>query len=444
VFERNGELFRSVAEIAKDDYELLMTSGLYEELSSMGLLVCHEEVSVPEVAAYKILKPQRIPFVSYPHEWSFSQLKAAALLTLRIQRLAMKRGLSLKDATAFNVQFYGARAVFIDTLSFERYQEGRPWVAYRQFCEQFLAPLALMARCDVRLNELLRSFIDGVPLDVARSILGVRGWISPGLAVHVMLHAGLQRRYADAAAVTSSERVAAAKVSKRSLEGMLESLRNTVKKLSYRAVGTEWGDYYGATNYSDTGMQAKGALVERFIQQVRPITVWDLGANTGRFSAIAAKYASFVLACDIDPAAVEKLFLSAKKIKEQVILPIRMDLANPTSGYGWGGQERCSLEQRGPVDCVLALALIHHLAIGRNVPLEQVAEYFSRLAKYLIIEFVPKADSQVQRLLATREDVFPRYDVDGFTEAFSAFFDVVDSGAVVDSERIVFLLRRRP
>ncbi|MGN6111682.1 MAG: class I SAM-dependent methyltransferase [Luteimonas sp.] len=444
VFTRDGTVYRQVDAAGAADYDRLMASGLYPELVSRGWLVAHEEADVAPLApgAHRVLRPERIGFISYPYEWSFSQLQDAALLTLDAQLLALEHGLSLKDASAYNVQFRGGRPVLIDTLSFEAYEEGRPWVAYRQFCQHFLAPLALMAYTDVRLSHLLRSFIDGIPLDLASTLLPRSTRWRFGMAMHLHLHARAQRSHAATVdgGEASASRARAVSVSRRGLEGLLQGLRGTVAKLAWKPAGTEWGDYYQATNYDEAAFSEKQRMVEAFLADAAPRTVWDLGANTGVFSRIASRAGADTVAFDIDPAAVEYNWREARREGGAQPLPLLLDLTNPSPGLGWAGAERASLEQRGPADCVMALALIHHIAISNNVPLANVARYLSRLGRKLIIEFVPKADSQVRRLLASREDIFGNYDQAGFEAAFSTCFNIVRAEPIPGSERTLYLM----
>ncbi|MBX7143169.1 MAG: class I SAM-dependent methyltransferase [Oligoflexia bacterium] len=443
LFKRDGRLLRQVNRSFAAHYDLFISSGLYKELTDSRLLVTHLEVSEQGATAdaYKVIEPLLIPFISFPSEWSFSQLKDAALLTLDLQERALAHGMVLKDASSYNVQFLNGRPIFIDTLSFEKYSEGTPWIAYRQFCQHFLAPLALMAKCDIRLNHLMQLYIDGLPLDMTSALLPWKTKINPGLMLHIHMHARSQSKFADAAG-KQTEPVKVARMSAQALRGLLDSLKTTITKLSWLPGGTEWADYYENTNYSDSAMEQKKTLVSDAIQRIRPKMVWDLGANVGVFSEIAARNGAAVLSFDIDPAAVEKNYLRGKQ-RDLPITPLLMDLTNPTPSYGWAHEERASLEGRGPVDMILALALIHHLAIGNNVPLSRVAEYFSRLSGHLLIEFVPKSDSQVIRLLKSREDIFPDYTPQGFESAFSANFTIVDKKSVAGSDRIMYLMRSR-
>jgi ribosomal protein L11 methylase PrmA len=444
IYTRDGVLYRQVNLRSKADYDLLMSSGLYGALVKARLLVAHEEAPLSAAAspeAYKVLRPERVPFISYPYEWCFTELKAAALATLNIEKKALDHGMCLKDASAYNIQFVDGRPVLIDTLSFEKYRQGEPWVAYKQFCQHFLAPLALMSRTDIRLGQLLRVNIDGIPVDLARKLLPWRTKLKLGLFLHIHLHGKYVAR--DAQGGAQAKPASTRKMTDMQFRGIIDSLESAVKGLSWRPAGTEWADYYNDTNYSEAGMRHKETLVGEFLDKVAPKSVWDLGANTGVFSRVAAAKGARTVAFDIDPAAVEKNYLHCAAKKEKNILPLLMDLTNPSPSLGWQCSERDSLAERGPADAVLALALIHHLAIGNNVPLESVAEFFASLARTLVIEFVPKTDSQVARLLVTREDIFDRYTQDDFEKAFAGWFVTEEKRAIEDTERTLYLMRRK-
>ncbi len=440
LYLRDGVLYRQINRAYQPDYERLMGSGLYTRLVENGWLVAHEEAAVGPAEpsqAWKVIRPERVPFVCYPYEWCFSQLRDAALLTLRIHRLALEHGMTLKDASAYNVQFRGSRPVWIDTLSFAAYREGEPWVAYRQFCQHFLAPLALMAYGDARLNQLLRVFIDGVPLEIASRLLPWTTRLNPRLAAHLHLHARVQRRYGDRPKARAGRQM-----SRNALLGILASLERTVEALRWEPCGTVWADYYQDTNYSPAAFEHKQQLVSEFLQQLRPRLVWDLGANVGVFSRLASDRGIYTVAFDLDPAAVEKNYRDCVAGGETRLLPLVADLTNPSGAIGWAERERMSLAERGPADTLMALALLHHLAIGNNVPLPSIAEYFARLGRALIIEFVPKEDSQVQRLLAAREDIFANYTQPEFEAAFGQWFSIRRTERIGDSLRTLYLMER--
>jgi len=449
---QDGQLYRQVNRRYQADFELLNRSGLYEELSGGGLLIDHDVSSdVQPVSAdgFCVIRPRRVPFISYPYEWAFSALKDAALLTLNVQLRALNHGMQLKDASAYNVQFDGCRPLLIDTLSFERLDENKPWKAYGQFCRHFLAPLALMAKTHMDAGYLLRDYIDGIPLDVASSMLPLRTRLSIGLQLHLHWHSRMIGKHsATLPAHQSAQHGARPKtrelhMPKNRLQAYLENLQSTIQSLRCRCGETEWKNYYEENSYSSSGFQAKRELVEGYLKLLKPATVWDLGANTGVFSRIASQLGAFTCAFDMDPACVERGYFEGRRSGLANFLPLRMDLTNPSPAIGWAHGERDSLADRGPADAIMALALIHHLAITNNVPLPAIAEFFRRLGKALIVEFVPKQDPQVRRLLENRDDIFDNYHQTGFEEAFRRHFEIRESQPVGTDGRILYLMQSR-
>ncbi len=437
LFYHDGDLYRQINLVYEDNYRHLMDSGLYDSLAADQLLIPHQEVEKPgdqTESTGLVIKPQKLAFISYPYEWSFSQLKDAALLTLEIQKRALEYGMSLKDSSAYNIQFHRGRPILIDTLSFEKYIEGQPWVAYRQFCQHFLAPLSLMAYRDIRLSQLLRVYIDGIPLDLASRLLPYRTRLNIPLLLHIHVHTASQKRYASQK--ISTER----KLSKISFLGLIDSLENGVRRLRWAPSGTEWSSYYEETNYSAAGLDQKKVIISEYLETVQPKNVWDLGANIGLFSRLASESGITTLAFDIDPGAVERNYLDCQINRDPNLLPLLLDLTNPSPDLGWHNRERLSWLERGPTDLVMALALIHHLAISNNVPLDRIASLLYGLGSWLVIEFVPKNDSQVERLLASREDIFPDYNYENFEAIFSQHFKIHRRDPLPDSERSLYLM----
>ena len=442
LFCRNNMVHRQVNNIYKENYDHLINSGLYENLVDADLLIPHEEIDVnctePE-KIYKTIKPEQITFISYPYEWCFSQLKDAALATLKIQKKALDFGMSLKDSSSYNIQFRRGKPVLIDTLSFEKYNEGKPWVAYRQFCQHFLAPLVLMSYRDIRLNQLFRIYIDGIPLDLASSLVPFNTRFKFSLLSHIHLHARGQKYYAN-----KSVNISSSKMSRFSFLALIDSLESATRKLSWQADGTEWANYYQETNYSSEAFQEKKQIISEYLDNITSKIIWDLGANDGIFSRIASDKGMETISFDIDPAAVEKNYLECVRNGENNILPLLLDLTNPSPSIGWKNQERMSLIERGPVDTIMALALIHHLAISNNVPLDKIADFFNKIcSSALIVEFIPKNDSQVQRLLSTREDVFPDYTEQMFESKFEIYFEIKKTVKIKNSDRILYLMKKK-
>jgi len=441
VFRRDGRILRQVNHVYAADYDQLIASGLYRALTERSLLVRHEEVAeAPDrEPGYRVLVPEHIPFISYPFEWAFSQLKAAARATLSVHRIAVEHGMVLKDASAFNIQFVGSSPILIDSLSFERWVEGTPWVAYRQFCQHFLGPLALMSATDVRLGTLSRLFIDGPPLDLVSTLLPITSKFHPSLLVHLHLHSRAQAKHGGAAIAGRTP----TSFTRHAMLGLVDHLESAIERLAYKAAGTTWADYYANTNYTDAAMAGKHQLVAGMLDAARPSTTWDLGANTGAFSRLAADVGAYTIAIDGDPAAVERAVLAGQARNERRILPLVMDLANPTGAMGWAHEERSSLAGRGPADVVLALGLIHHLTLSNHVPFAMTADYLARIGRTLIVEFVPPTDSQVVGMLSRMPKAEAGYSVDRFEQAYRERFRILESESIPGTERRLYRMESR-
>jgi hypothetical protein len=438
VFEKDGEVFRQINKTYQEDYALLVNSGLYKALVRKGLLIPHKEIGG------RVIKPIQIPFISYPYEWCFSQLKDAALLTLEIQKISLEHGMSLKDATSFNIQFYKGKPTFIDTLSFEKYKKGVPWVAYRQFCEQFLAPLALMVYKDARLSQMLIPGVGSIPLDLTAKLLPFAAKLNPTLLLHIFAQAKSQKIRNNLSLKNNSKTVG---MSLNAMRELINNLESAIKNLKLPRENTVWSSYYSEedkiNNYSSRAMKSKKDLVKKYLKQVKPKLVWDAGANDGTFSQISAGIGAFTLSFDNDYAVVESNYLRVKKNKETKILPLFIDLVKPSPGIGWNLEERSSFFDRSIPDVILALALIHHLAIANNLPLVMLANFFAEHTRNLIIEFVPKEDSQVKLLLTLREDIFPYYDQDNFELEFSKYFFIKEKAKIAGSNRVIYLMKSK-
>jgi len=441
LFYQDNKIYRQVNNFYRENYEHLMQSGLYKKLTEQRLMVSHQETEMESPRpddAYKVIEPEPIPFISYPHEWCFSQLKDAALTTFKVQKIAMDFGMTLKDCSAYNVQFKNGRAVFIDTLSFEKYIEGQVWVPYRQACQHFIAPLALMCYKDIRLNQLFRVYLDGIPLDLASLLLPFRTRFNASLFSHIHLHAKSQKHFAD-------KRVAMGKhnISHMAFMGLADSLESLVRKMKWQPAGTEWAGYYQDTNYSTEAFEHKKRIVEELLDLTDTKILWDIGANEGLFSRIASNKGIYTISLDIDYSAVEKNYLRIIQKGETNILPLLLDLTNPSPGMGWENRERMAILDRGPADTVFALALIHHLAISNNLPFGKIASFFSQCCSNLILEFVPKSDSQVQRLLSTREDIFYNYNRQHFEKEFGRYFIIRKAENIRGSKRVMYLMNKK-
>ena len=447
VFKERDTYKRAVTSHGKPDYDSFMSSGLYDRLVAEKLLVAHVEEPAPpgEPGVATVLVPEQIPHISYPYEWSFGQLKAAALMTLRMQKLALEHGMTLKDASAFNVQFRGPHPVFIDTLSFEK-NDGGPWTAYSQFCRHFVAPLLLISRISPSFNQYLKASLDGFPLDLTSRLLPRSTYLNFGILIHIHMHAAAQRKHAATAETPQSKDRATTVSTGRSdpKPGFVESLSGLVSGLGPGKFNTEWEDYYRkAKHYSDVAEQAKKEVVSRVLDRVKPNLVYDLGGNTGEYSRLATARGINCICFDIDPMCVHHNYERARTEGDAHMLPLLMDLANPTPGLGFALTERASLVERSNADLVIALALIHHLRITANVPLRRIAQFLASLGQRLLLEFVPKTDVMAQVLLKSRKDTFFDYTEEHFHDAFAAYFRLEDRIKLSDSPRTLYLFESK-
>jgi len=433
VYEQEGVLFRKINPAGFANYDFFLQSGLYDCLIKKALMVPHEEIS--RNAQEIIIKPEKIPILSYPYEWCFSQYQDAALLTLQIQKIAIDFGMSLKDASAFNLQFYQGKPIFIDTLSFECKKTG-PWLAYQQFCRHFLSVLALMSYVDPGLQKIMAIYLDGPPLELVSTLLPWKTRMNLGLAMHIHLHAKYQKKYAHAVKTTKKN------LSSFQLKALVDSLESSIKKLRLRHQDSEWASYCAATHYDAQGLAHKKRLISTCLEKIHPKTLLDLGSHDGSFTRLASQKSISCIACDSDPIAVEKNYTTSKELQDKYMLPLVEDLANPSASIGWQHHERNSFQSRMQTDCAMALALIHHLAISNNLPLGNIADFFATLAPHLLIEFIPKTDPMVKKLLSTRTDIFTNYTVEGFEKAFSEKFNIMEKEKIINSERIFYWLHR--
>ncbi len=430
---------RGITVYGQEEYNLLIRSGLYDELVRKGFLLPHHEEGPSAGAPFcKVLVPQQIPLVTYPYEWCFSQLKEAALLTLDVQALAMEHGMTLKDAIPFNVQFLEGEPVFIDTLSFEKWVDG-PWVPYRQFCESFLAPLALMAHIHPAFNRYLTVDLNGVELSLASRILPARTWFHPGCLLHIHLHALTQRRLGK-----SAGRPVRASLSRRHVQSLVESLRSCVSSLRFRRWQAPFTDYQiDCRHYSPEARAFKAGWILAHVRKASPRWVLDLGANNGALSRIVTGLGSRCIALDSDASCVEENYRRSRQEGDRCMIPLLADPCNPPANLGWMGAERGALWGRLKPDLVMALAILHHLRITHSIPMEGIAEFFSSMGPTLLIEFVPKEDPMVQEMLRNRSDEFHDYTTGEFERCFERFFAMEEKSPIPGTARTLYHLVRK-
>lgn len=444
VVRHQGSVYRLLTQVALDDWLLLSAKDFFRVRTQDGSIVGTRRVELHEAQAQPgddrwaaALRHDTIPFVSYPYEWAYSMLRDGAALQLELLLDALAEGMTLKDGTAYNIQWQGCDPVFIDTPSFEKFEAGSAWAGYRQFCETFLYPLMLSAYRQLPFQLLLRGRLDGIEPEVCRAALSLRDYLRPGVLKHVLLHANLDRRHRN-----DSQNV---RTDMRRMEFNSEvvatnarSMLRLVRGLPVPAVSSEWSEYVKLTHYDEEARVQKDRFVSA-VTEARPrAMVWDLGSNTGKYSRMAARNAESVVAFDSDSASIELLYRQLKADGTSNILPLQLNLVDPSPGLGWRGRERLPIEKRATPDLVLCLALVHHVALGSNIPLAEFIDWLASLGAELVIEFVDKEDPMAQRLLRNKGDIFPGYDRAQFEQCLGACFDDVHSQVIQGGLRVLY------
>lgn len=408
-------------------------SGLKDRLLNEKFILPFEEINENKsIVNFDniVLRVKKIPFVSYPYEWSFSQLKIAALLTLKINIIALEYGMILKDASMFNVQFIGSQAVFIDMGSFERYEQDSPWQAYYQFCKHFYAPLFLAAKKNSILPKLLQYFIDGIPLREVISLCNWYDFLNFGSFLHLYLHSK-----GEGKTVKSPNKY---KVSKKQLINIFIHLESVITNLTVKHKKTVWENYNQNNNYEIESQLHKVKIIKKFLSQIKCKKALDVGGNDGLYSQLLADKGIYTLVVDIDELAVDRAF----KNKHNLIHPLHMNLVCPTPAIGWNNNERKSFWERCQVDVIQGLAIVHHLVITHDISFEEIAKKLAQHTKYIIIEFVSIDDSQTQILLKNKSHYSLSYNQDNFENAFNLYFNLIDKSKIVDSKRTLFLYKK--
>ncbi|MFT5255676.1 MAG: hypothetical protein ACJAYD_000685 [Patiriisocius sp.] len=442
MFHDGDVLRRAINPIYFKQYNTLKDSGFFKTLIKNGLLIPHQEtsVSVDQI----VISPEPIPFITNPYEWSFEQYKHAALHTLKIQKYALSKGFILKDASAYNVTFHKGSPVFIDTLSFDFYEENSPWRAYKQFITHFFGPLVLASYHGTEIFKMLQTHIDGIPVKLISSLLPGKTKLSSTIFTNIHLLAKMERTHSE----DYKAETKIAKLSLKAQNNIIDNLFDFIKKLSLKEE-TEWGDYYDKTNYNDVAFQGKKTLIEDWVTSLNPQRLIDIGGNDGTFARTVVHKVPHVIVTDIDSNAVAYNYKQVQQNKETNMLPFVCDVLQPAPGIGLNNTERNSLVERlqnySP-DVTMALALIHHITLSGNVPFNRSAEFFASFSKYLVIEFPTREDSWVVSLLVRKREFinhFDFYNQAAFEAGYQHYFDIEKKEVVPGTKRVLYLLKNK-
>ena len=440
IFVENGSLRRAINPIYFPQYKKLTESGFYQNLIKNGLLIPHEETS--NSSDQIVITPEKIPFITNPYEWSFEQFRHAALLTLKIHKYALSKGFILKDASAYNVTFHKGKPIFIDTLSFDFYEEGTPWRAYKQFIMHFFGPLVLAKYHGTEIFKMMQTHIDGIPVKLISSLLPSRTKLNSTLYPNIHLLAKMESKHSE----DYKAETKIATLSKKAQENILQNLFDYIKNLLLKET-SEWGEYYSKTNYNETAFQAKKELIQQWIKPLAPQKMIDVGGNDGTFARTVIDSIPHIMVTDIDSNAVDHNYKQVQGNKEENMLPFVCDVLQPAPGIGFNNTERDSLIERlknyAP-DVTMALALIHHITLSGNVPFEKSAEFFASFSKYLIIEFPKRDDSWAQSLLVRKREFlnhFDFYNESEFESGYLKYFQLEKKVPIADTQRLLYLFK---
>jgi len=449
IYRVDGRIFRGLSAGALADFEKLQAKKFYAHSLGQGQLVGSEllprsQVPLPAAELERwagFLEHQRVPVVSYPYEWTFGMLRDAALLQLELVEAAIKEDMTLKDATPYNIQFVAGRPVFIDIPSFETLQAGAPWAGYRQFCEMFLFPLMLQSYKGIPFQPLMRGSIDGVGVQMAARLFGWRDRFRGGVLSHVWLQSKLDRRYGNSSQDVRTD-LKSAGFGKELILANVRKLRKLVGKLEWQGADSEWGAYEAFHNYSAEDHSLKESFIDESVAASAAECVWDIGCNTGQFSKIAARHADRVLAMDLDHFAVERLYREVRAEDINNILTLVQNVADPSPNWGWRNRERTDLSSRARPDLVLCLALIHHVVISANVPLDEFIGWLAELSDQLVIEYVSRKDDKVQTLLRNKEDKYTDYSRERLEQALRRHYEIRREQPLESGNRFLYWCAR--
>jgi hypothetical protein len=440
VFIKNNKYYRYIFNEYKTEYDHLMQSGLYEALVQKQLIIEHEEISidVSDNNIYKLLYPTQIPFQSYPFEWSYIQWRKAILAYLRINHIALQYGMILKDATPYNFYLTGGKALMFDTSSFMFFKENDSWIAYRQFCEEFFGPIALMHYNGAKWSKLTMSSLRGLPLDFISKQLPLKSWFNLSTLVHIHLHG----KYSGNIAKTETKNATQKGFSVEKIKSLNKMLFSTITKWTKpHALKHHWVNYYENDIESVAYLADKERIIREWLSGIKPASVLDIGANTGMFSYIAAEYTNRVIAIEMDEICVDEI---EENISGGNITTLIGEVSSPTPNLGLNNNEFTSIIQRAKSDMLIGLAVIHHLYFTNYLSFNNISEYFANISNlYVIIEFINKEDSKVKIISENKILKLEAYSEINFEQAIISNFKILQKHKIENSVRTLYLLEKK-
>jgi len=434
------EFFRLIHANYVEEFQGIITCGLYQELIDHELMIAHEIVQHPlQSKEYPlVIRPEQLAYQVLPFEWSMHMWFDCLRAFLQINLIALKYGYLLKDATPYNFSLHRGKMMLFDSSSFVRFKEGDPWNAYRQFCEEMLGPYLLIRYNGQTWSKLMMSSIRGLELSFIAKNLPLKSWFNLQALVHIHLHKNFSNQKKIAHKEVSPKKI----FTKESLIKLLESLLGSFNESHLPSEG-HWKDYYQAYLESDTYLPTKKAIIKNWLSNVSVDSVVDLGANVGEFSFLAAEVAEKVLSVEADPTCVDAMLHHIKNQQQTKVHPALVDLTQVSPNLGNNLQEYASLLERGTSQMVFALALVHHLAITYSFSFQQIIELFNRFStKYLVVEFIEKSDEKVQLLLQNRGKEFPDFTIENFETCLLDKFQLIEKVQIPSSKRVLYFVSK--
>ena len=442
VFYNSNKVYRIIKQAGKDRIDFLNTKDLINISSKNDFLIESRlliDQEVKDLGFNKeeiIFEHKKIPYVSYPYEWSFSQLKAAALHHLDFNIFLLEQGATLIDASAYNIQFIGSKPIFIDLLSIREYIDGEYWYGHKQFCENFLNPLVLTSKKGVQFNNWFKGNLEGIPTNDLNNLLSFLDKFSYNIFVHVYLLNKFENKYKNQNKEVKIN--LKRKFPKKNFISMLKQLRSFIKNLKPKKIKTVWENYSVANTYEKSEENEKVKIVKKFIDENKFKKIIDLGCNDGFYSKIAIdNNTNFVVGFDYDPISIDRAFNDFKK-NQTNFLPLIFDATNPSSNIGWNENERKSFNNRADFDALLALAFEHHLVIAKNIPLLDAISWLTSLAPKGLIEFVPKNDETIQKMIKFKGAIFLDYNEDNFRNCIEKKTKIISINQITSSGRKIY------
>ncbi len=443
VFYFNGRVLRSVNNEGKKNLEFIKSSGILEESIKKNFLINTWEVDKKELPDFfskfdYVFESKKVPYISYPYEWTFDQLKRSALHHLDFQIYLFEKGAILRDASAYNIQFIGGKPYFIDLLSIKQYEDGEYWSGYKQFCENFLNPLLLGNLKGVHHNHWFRGALEGITTVELDKILNFTDKFSYNIFTHIFLQAKLNNKSLAKPNELSKKYKSLKKLPKKSYISILYQLKNWISKMFFKKEKTIWQNYSKEHTYDIDEYNEKKFIVSNFIKKIKPITLIDLGCNTGEFSKLAlSSGVKHVVGFDFDHNVVTDAFKESEN-KNSNFLPLIFDAANPSPNQGWSQKERKGFLERFKSDALVALAFEHHLIIAKNIPINQFIDWILKISKHGLIEFVPKSDVTIKKMLEFRDDIFNNYTEENFENYLKQKSKIINKNIITKTGRIIY------